>query len=74
MSILPRRNMEDRINLLNKLISTIPFNKRIKYADAGKVFLQPSGKIDESLFSDGLHPNAAGYEKLGALIDTQIGK
>jgi len=44
MSILPRRNMEDRINLLNKLISTIPFNKRIKYANASKVFLQPLAK------------------------------
>jgi lysophospholipase L1-like esterase len=74
MGILPRRNMEDRINLLNKLISTIPFNKRIKYANASKVFLQPSGKIDESLFSDGLHPNTVGYEKLGAFINTQIGK
>jgi lysophospholipase L1-like esterase len=74
MSILPRRNMEDRINLLNKLISTIPFNKRIKFANASKVFLQPSSKIDESLFSDGLHPNTVGYEKLGAFIDTQIGK
>ena len=74
MSILPRRNMEDRINLLNKLISTIPFNKRIKFANASKVFLQPSGKIDESLFSDGLHPNTVGYEKLGAFINTQIGK
>jgi len=74
MGILPRRNMEDRINLLNKLISTIPFNKRIKYANASKVFLKPSGKIDESLFSDGLHPNTVGYEKLGAFINTQIGK
>jgi lysophospholipase L1-like esterase len=74
MGILPRRNMEERISILNKLISTIPFNKRIKYADAGKVFLQPSGKIEESVFSDGLHPNAAGYEKLGAFINTQIEK
>jgi lysophospholipase L1-like esterase len=74
MGILPRRNMEERIYLLNKLISTIPFNKRIKYVDAGKVFLQPSGKIDETYFSDGLHPNATGYEKLGAFINIQIEK
>ncbi len=74
MGILPRRNMEERISILNKLISTIPFNKKIKYADAGKVLLKPSGKIDESLFSDGLHPNAAGYEKLGAFINIQIEK
>ena len=74
MGILPRRNMEERISILNKLISTIPFNKRIKYADAGKVFLQPSGKIDETYFSDGLHPNATGYEKLGAFINNQTEK
>lgn len=74
MGILPRRYMEERISLLNKQISKIPFNKKIQYADAGKMFLLPSGKINESFFLDGLHPNSAGYEKLGSFIDTQISK
>jgi lysophospholipase L1-like esterase len=36
--------------------------------DPGKVFLKADGKIDESLFSDGLHPNDKGYGLLGAAI------
>jgi lysophospholipase L1-like esterase len=36
--------------------------------DAGSVFLGAEGKIDESLFSDGLHPNAEGYRKLAATL------
>jgi lysophospholipase L1-like esterase len=30
----------------------------------GSIFLKKDNKIDESLFSDGLHPNAAGYVKM----------
>jgi lysophospholipase L1-like esterase len=74
MGILPRRKMEERVASLNQLMATIPSDKKIKYADAGKLFLSESGKIVESLFLDGLHPNAAGYEKLAAFIDSQIGK
>ena len=74
MGILPRRKMEDRIAALNQLMATIPSDKKIKYADAGKLFLSESGKIVESLFLDGLHPNAAGYEKLAAFIESQIEK
>jgi lysophospholipase L1-like esterase len=32
--------------------------------DAGEVLLGNDGKIDETLFTDGLHPNAEGYTKL----------
>jgi len=38
------------------------------YIDPGKVLLNASGKIDEKLFSDGLHPNATGYDKLAPVI------
>jgi lysophospholipase L1-like esterase len=31
-------------------------------------------KVTESLFFDGLHPNADGYERLGKFIETQIQK
>ena len=74
MGILPRRNMEGRITTLNQLVATIPSNKKIKYADAGKLFLDQSGKVIESLFSDGLHPNAAGYEKLAVFINALLEK
>ncbi|HEY9256697.1 SGNH/GDSL hydrolase family protein [Chitinophaga sp.] len=72
MGILPRRNMESRVAGINKLISRIPDNKKIKFLNAGGVFLQADGKIQETLFSDGLHPNQEGYEKLGALINKQL--
>ena len=35
-----------------------------KFIDPGKVLLGRNGKIDESLFVDGLHPDAKGYRKL----------
>ena len=74
MGILPRRNTEQRIVQLNNMIAGITVGPKVKYADAGKFFLKQDEKIDESLFTDGLHPNAAGYEKLAAFIDMQLSK
>lgn len=72
MGVLPRRNMEDRVILLNKSIAKIPSNRNIKFVDAGNILLNENKKIEESLFSDGLHPNARGYEKLGSFISNQL--
>jgi len=72
MSILPRRNMEQRVTSLNRDLSKINFDSKIQFADAGKLFLKNDGKIDESLFSDGLHPNEKGYQKLGVFISRHI--
>jgi lysophospholipase L1-like esterase len=74
MGIFPRRGMEPRIVALNKLIAKNVTGTKISYADAGQLLLMKDKKIDESLFSDGLHPNAAGYEKLGAFIHSQLVK
>jgi lysophospholipase L1-like esterase len=74
MGILPRRNTEERIVQLNKMIAKFQKGSKVKYADAGNLFLKPDKKIDESLFSDGLQPNATGYQKLGAFINGQLGK
>jgi len=46
----------------------------MQFLDAGKLFLKPDGKIEERLFSDGLHPNQEGYEGLGALISQYLQK
>lgn len=72
MGILPRRNMESRVAGINQLIARIPDNKKIQFLDAGELFLQADGKIQEGLFSDGLHPNEEGYEKLGAMINKYL--
>jgi len=44
----------------------------VGYTNIGDVLLQPNGKIDESLFVDGLHPNEAGYSKLAEMIKPHL--
>ncbi|MGJ7031955.1 SGNH/GDSL hydrolase family protein [Niabella hirudinis] len=64
VGIFPRRNMELRIASLNKQLQAVAKRGGFLFADPGKGLLLASGKIDESLFTDGLHPNEAGYSKL----------
>jgi lysophospholipase L1-like esterase len=52
--------------VLNKAIAGLAGKEGITYIDSGKNLLNPEGKIDESLFGDGLHPNAEGYRRLVA--------
>jgi hypothetical protein len=42
------------------------------FADIGKVLLQADGKINEALFTDGLHPKSAGYDKLGEKLEAVL--
>ena len=64
MGILPRRNMEPRVKHINTLIKAMAAQEGYEYADPGEKLLLENGKIDESLFTDGLHPNNAGYERI----------
>ncbi|MFC0774981.1 SGNH/GDSL hydrolase family protein [Terrimonas alba] len=68
VGILPRRQMEKRIVVVNKGIARLSALLHIKYINPGTVLLKKTGNIDESLFEDGLHPNKAGYEKLGGQL------
>lgn len=70
--LLPRRNMESRIAFLNKDIEKLAVSKNLTYVDPGKHLISGDGKIDESLFRDGLHPNAAGYRKLAPEISSWL--
>lgn len=72
LGVLPRKEMEQRVAKLNLLYAKVAQSLKVKYADAGSLFLNNTKKINESLFTDGLHPNAQGYEKLGAFINKQI--
>ncbi len=63
--IYPRRNLEQRIHALNLQLAMVAAEYNAAYINPGSVLLDEAGKIVEALFSDGLHPNAAGYEKLG---------
>jgi len=64
LGLTPRRAYEKRVANLNKGIAKLAAILKVNYADAGGLFLKPDGKIDESLFSDGLHPTAKGYKLL----------
>jgi lysophospholipase L1-like esterase len=65
LGIYPRRDYEERIVVLNKKIKKMASSIKIEYADIGTSLLFKSKKINEQLFSDGLHPNSEGYEMLG---------
>ena len=67
-AILPRRDMEKRITVLNTAVAALAGRLKIQYANPGLVLLNNRKKIDELLFEDGLHPNAAGYKKLAIAI------
>ncbi|HEX8021096.1 SGNH/GDSL hydrolase family protein [Mucilaginibacter sp.] len=62
--LLPRRAMEKRVKLLNKAISELASQTQVRFINPGKLLLNNTGNIDESLFGDGLHPNGEGYRKL----------
>lgn len=62
IGILPRRGREERVKILNKSIKTLAKELKIEFADPGKRLLDKKGKILESYFTDGLHPNADGYK------------
>jgi len=68
LGLLPRRDQETRIVNLNKRLETLAKEMEIQYSYLGNVFLKKDGKIDESLFSDGLHPNKAGYLKMREVL------
>ena len=74
VGILPRRDGETRVAALNEAIAQMTPDVNATFVQPGFVFLKPDGKIDESLFSDGLHPNAEGYRRLaGALKPYLVG-
>ena len=64
IGILPRKNMEERIQKLNVSIADIAIKYGIRFRDIGHSLLQADGKIVDSYFLEGLHPNAEGYAKI----------
>jgi lysophospholipase L1-like esterase len=74
LGILPRRDQEERVRHINQLLASTRFIQNAQFTDAGSLFLKSNKKIDESFFSDGLHPNESGYEKLGSFINGKLSK
>lgn len=70
LGLYPRRQQEARIQKLNLGMELMAKNNAVTYANPGTRLLLSTGKIDEKLFSDGLHPNAEGYQHLGKTLVT----
>lgn len=67
VGIYPRRTQEKRVVELNAQLAALTREMGVRYLDVGKVLLKADGTIDEALFTDGLHPNAEGYQRLGKM-------
>ena len=70
LGLFPRVDKEERIRNLNKGMAALATSINVDYADIGGVLLGKHNKIDPSLFSDGLHPNAKGYRKVGKKLQS----
>ena len=68
IGILPRRNEEKRVAALNEAITRITGELNATFIQPGAVFLKADGNVEESLFTDGLHPNPEGYRRLVAVL------
>ncbi len=66
--ILPRRNQETLVNSINSKIKEMSTNEGYQFCNPGIKLLQDNGTINESLFSDGLHPNEKGYRLIAEEI------
>ena len=61
LGLFPSKEQEKRVVILNDQIMQLSGNENVTYANPGTSLLDSSGKINESFFVRGLHPNAAGY-------------
>ena len=68
IGILPRNGREERVATLNKLIKEVISAKNYEFCDCGDLLLAKNGKIEQSLFIDGLHPNEKGYKRIARKI------
>lgn len=64
IGLLPRRESERHVKTINERISKMVLFHGYEYLDVGNRLLLSNGKIDETLFSDGLHPNEEGYARI----------
>lgn len=61
IGLLPRRGEENHVKAINGHIVKMVLLQGYTYLDVGNRLSLKNGKIDETLFLDGLHPNEEGY-------------
>lgn len=64
VGILPRRGALDWVVNINESIKKLAADQSCTFINPGVKLLQKDGQLDESLFSDGLHPNEEGYKRI----------
>lgn len=71
--IYPRRGVEERLRKLNDRIETKAEGlKNVDIINVDAVLTGADGKIIESLFNDGCHPNSAGYERVARVYEKYL--
>jgi beta-glucosidase len=56
----------------NRLMGAFDDGARVRFRDVNGVFLDADGALPKTLFPDGLHPNAEGYERWAAAIEKEV--
>lgn len=72
--ILPRNGSERRIELVNAMLRQCLHTDYATYINMTPLVVKGDGRIVKEFFSDGLHPNAAGYERFAAMIEEGMKK
>jgi lysophospholipase L1-like esterase len=70
--ILPRAWNEPRVAILNELLQRRLIGADATYVDMTPEVVQPNGKVIDSLFIDGLHPNEEGYERFAKMLEGAV--
>lgn len=70
--ILPRNGKEVRIAALNEQLQVRLHAEEATFIDMSSEMIQPNGKIIKELFTDGLHPNKEGYQRLAEMLEKVI--
>lgn len=68
IGILPSKGQEQRIAHINTELQQELVKSNAVYIDLTPFLTKRDGRIDESLFGDGLHPNEKGYKKIAEAL------
>ena len=72
VGILPRAWQELRVSTLNKVLRTRLLTDEATFIDLSAELTLPNGNIINELFSDGLHPNKQGYQRIAKALEKVI--
>ena len=70
--ILPRSGREARIARLNEVLQVRLLNEEATYIDMSSQITHPDGRIIKELFTDGLHPNKEGYQRVAKMLEKAV--